>query len=452
MFKYILIIFLATRLINLTLLPIFVDEANYLDWGWRETHTKKFLFYSLYDAKPPGIMWLFGLSQSLITDPLLAGRLVIILFGLLTLIGLYKISPPATILYTLSPIFLFFDRQALMETPLSTIGVWSYYFLTKKKPIISGLIIGFGMLIKTNAILFLIPTLILSGSVVNAILALTAFLISGSPLFFQPQFWSTLGTNSRFSLSIAELIRFPISIWFKNLWAYLQISFWHFTPPIFIATTIGLRKINKSQLVYIFIPIIILIFTSRSPGIRYLIPFLPLLFIPASNFISKHIKLRSLSFASCFLVIGILIFNPPYYFRLLNYVTPYSQISEYLTGRNTGYQVNSTLKYLSTLHPPLLIGVALNSGNPEAALINHFHSSKEIQVIYFDSQIVKLPPEYDCLSMSAPFYFVARKDEQAGLEKYFTKITTITNSYSDDFNNIYTLRSNCVPGKTLNLR
>src|SRR3989344_5533705 len=104
--KTILLLYLATRPINLTLMPIFIDEANYLDWGWRETHTPNFLFYSLYDAKPPLVMWLFGLSQSAISDPLLAGRLVTVLFGLATLLGLYLISPFSSLIYVFVPIFV----------------------------------------------------------------------------------------------------------------------------------------------------------------------------------------------------------------------------------------------------------------------------------------------------------------------------------------------------------
>ena len=47
------IFYFVFRLVNLTKLPIFNDEAIYLDWGWRETHRAGFLYYSLYDAKQP---------------------------------------------------------------------------------------------------------------------------------------------------------------------------------------------------------------------------------------------------------------------------------------------------------------------------------------------------------------------------------------------------------------
>src|ERR1035437_2049252 len=85
-----IIFYFVFRLINLTKLPIFNDEAIYLDWGWRETHRDGFLYYSLYDAKQPFLMWIFGIAESIISDPLFAGRLVSVVSGFLTLIGIYK--------------------------------------------------------------------------------------------------------------------------------------------------------------------------------------------------------------------------------------------------------------------------------------------------------------------------------------------------------------------------
>ena len=38
-------VYVLFRLSNLTLLPIFNDEAIYLDWGWRETHSAGNLYY-----------------------------------------------------------------------------------------------------------------------------------------------------------------------------------------------------------------------------------------------------------------------------------------------------------------------------------------------------------------------------------------------------------------------
>ena len=84
--------YFVIRIINLTKLPIFNDESIYLDWGYREIHNPGFLYYSLYDAKQPLLMWIFGIFESIFYSPLFMGRLVSVLAGLLTLIGIYKVA------------------------------------------------------------------------------------------------------------------------------------------------------------------------------------------------------------------------------------------------------------------------------------------------------------------------------------------------------------------------
>ena len=66
--KFILLVsclYFLIRLINLTLLPIFNDESIYLHWAWHETRTGD-LYYSLYDAKQPFLMWFFGIFENIV--------------------------------------------------------------------------------------------------------------------------------------------------------------------------------------------------------------------------------------------------------------------------------------------------------------------------------------------------------------------------------------------------
>jgi len=60
---FIILFYFLLRLPKLTLIPIFNDEAIYLDWGWREIHGGASLFYSLYDGKQPLLMWVFGIVK-----------------------------------------------------------------------------------------------------------------------------------------------------------------------------------------------------------------------------------------------------------------------------------------------------------------------------------------------------------------------------------------------------
>src|SRR5262249_32402983 len=123
--------FIALRLFNLTGLPIFNDEAIYLDWGWRMLLILHDPFYSLYDAKPPLVLLLFGVAQTIFTSQLFAGRFVSVLFGLGTVDGLYLVGKHlggkhlgllSALLYVVIPLFTFFDRQALLESALCCVS------------------------------------------------------------------------------------------------------------------------------------------------------------------------------------------------------------------------------------------------------------------------------------------------------------------------------------------
>ncbi len=96
----------------------FTDESIYLDWAYRMVSNPGFLFYSLYDAKTPLYMWLFGIAILINkSDPLIAARIVSVFFGFLTMYGIYKICIryigvlPAyigAIAYIFIPLFAFY--------------------------------------------------------------------------------------------------------------------------------------------------------------------------------------------------------------------------------------------------------------------------------------------------------------------------------------------------------
>jgi 4-amino-4-deoxy-L-arabinose transferase-like glycosyltransferase len=121
---------------NLTLLPIFNDESIYLDWGIRSTTKPGMLYYSVNDGKPPLMIWFFGIFVHFINDPLFAGRFVSILFGVITLVGIFFLSRflfgkrtayVTSLLYIVTPLIFFYNRQSLMESGVAASGVWSTY-------------------------------------------------------------------------------------------------------------------------------------------------------------------------------------------------------------------------------------------------------------------------------------------------------------------------------------
>jgi 4-amino-4-deoxy-L-arabinose transferase-like glycosyltransferase len=441
---------LLTRIINLTKLPIFNDEAIYLDWGWKSLHTSAGLFYSLYDAKPPFLIWIFGIFESIINSPLFMGRFVSVLAGLLTLIGIYKIAksledPKAALLssalYIVIPLFTFFDRQALMESAITAAGVWSFYFLlqileTKKTKysIYLGLALGIGIFIKLQALVFLVSIifiLVYKKRFKPAILSFITNLVVLSPLLFQKAFWASFGSNNRFMLSIPEILGFPFSLWIKNFLTTLSVSFFQLTPLVFILAIFGIclffRK-NKSTIsIFFLLNIMLIIFLGRSLGTRYVTSFLALTTVFASQAILNFKKLfpvlaGSMAIIPPTIMTALLIFSPLVYFNVLNKMTTFSQKSEYVIDWTSGYGMPETVKYLDdqSKDKQIVVGVRIDAGNPESAIFTYFNNSKNVMVTYLDPRIIN--PELlklSCLPSNVPVYFVARDGILNGLDKFF---------------------------------
>ncbi len=127
------------RLANLTEIPIFADEAIYIRWAQVMRAEPTLRFVPLSDGKQPLFMWTVIPFLKLFQDPLIAGRMVSVLSGVSTLLGIIalnfiiskskKSALFSGFLYALSPFVFFFDRMALVDSMLAMFGVWFFVFL-----------------------------------------------------------------------------------------------------------------------------------------------------------------------------------------------------------------------------------------------------------------------------------------------------------------------------------
>lgn len=174
-----LILFLILRLIRLDNLPVFVDEAIYVRWAQVMKNEPTLRFLPLSDGKQPLAMWSTIPFFKLVSDPLVAGRLVSVCAGLGTMVGVSVLtylftrktltSAVSALLYAILPFTVFFDRMALADAMLSMFGIWSlvfgYLFITTLRldaAMLLGFAIGGGMLTKSPAIFFYLWQLVLS--------------------------------------------------------------------------------------------------------------------------------------------------------------------------------------------------------------------------------------------------------------------------------------------------
>jgi len=163
----ILVFFFFTRFYHILTLPIFTDEAIYVRWSQIASNDAAWRFISLTDGKQPMFVWIAMILMKIIADPLFAGRLVSVIAGFFSMVGLFfltnevfknkKIGFLVSFIYILYPFALVYDRLALYDSLVAMFIIWSLYFevllaryVRLDLALILGMIIGGGMLTKTN--------------------------------------------------------------------------------------------------------------------------------------------------------------------------------------------------------------------------------------------------------------------------------------------------------------
>jgi len=176
-------------------LPVFADEAIYIRWAQVMKAEETLRFLPLSDGKEPLFMWLVIPFLKFIHDPLVAGRIVSVLSGLGTLIGVSylsyllfkskKVALAAALIYAVTPFAFFFDRMALVDSMLTCFGIWTFIFsylsITKSRldfAMLAGFALGGAWLTKSPALFFalMLPTLLIFSK--NKLIAIYYLLIT----------------------------------------------------------------------------------------------------------------------------------------------------------------------------------------------------------------------------------------------------------------------------------
>ena len=182
----IILVFFFLRLTNLTLLPIFADEAIYVRWAQIMRAEPTLRFLPLSDGKQPFFMWILMFLLPLFSDPLLGGRLISVMAGFGSLVGIFLISRLlfknrktallAALFYAVVPFFVFFDRMALVDSLLAMFGIWFFLLsvllvnnLRLDLAMIAGMVLGGGLITKSPALFFalLLPSTLVLASWVD---------------------------------------------------------------------------------------------------------------------------------------------------------------------------------------------------------------------------------------------------------------------------------------------
>lgn len=484
--------YLLFHLFNLTNLPPYNDESIYLDWGWFNTHAPDHLYDSLIDSKQPLMIWLFGISENFFTDPVFAGRFVSVLFGAFSMLGIYastkellnkKSAIIASLLFLFTPIFVFYNRQALMEAGILCMGIWSFYGLLKliknpttKNGVILGIFLGIGFFIKTSILLFVISSAVIvlffvikknKKKIIKPYLysLLTIFIINVL-LFINPVFWQTLSSNSRYAYTASELLGFPILSWTDHIFGSIEIGAFFLSPSVFIFGILGIiigfkNKIKDWNIyvMYFLIAFVLEVFSVRTQNQRYIVPFLSFFVIGTSyvfyllwqgNLIKKIIVL--LLFSIPFILSIILVVNPEKYIIEMSKFSKYSNM-EHIRGQMSGYGINEAMQFIrdnSDKSGPNLVLFALNAGNPENAIDVYSAKDPNLYALHIDSSFFPDLDNYKCFTSDYSVFFVTRYDQRVGLDRYFTLQKSFLNPDGKFVIGIYGLKKDC-KGNSLSL-
>ncbi len=373
----ILIIGFVIRIINLTILPIFVDEAIYVRWAQVMAAEPTLRFLPLSDGKQPLYMWVLMFLIKYFQDPLFIGRLVSVATGIGTLIGIFTLSYLllknkavslfSSFLYAISPFAVFFDKMALVDSMLSMFGVWTAIFglLAAKYrrfdyAMLAGFTLGFATLTKSPAI-FIVILLSTFWLLFNwkGIWRLGATYTIAFVMYNIQR----LGPNFSLLTSRTEDYILPIShIWtntfdpliphLKDFVVWLQSMGPVFIIPlVLIGVYVGFKKNLKETLVllaWVIVPVFIQAELGKTFTARYVFFVLPYLFILAGMvFLIKVKWLRVTGYGLIiFFVIQSSIFN---YYLLTNPEKanlPRGERSGYLEEWTAGQGIKEVSIYL----------------------------------------------------------------------------------------------------------
>jgi len=381
--------YFLTRIVNLTVIPVFCDEAIYIRWAQIMRAVQSLRFIPLSDGKQPLFMWLIIPFLKIFSDPLVAGRIVSVLSGLGTMVGmgvlsylLFKkkeISLFASILYLVSPFCFFFDRMALVDGLLSVFGIWYLVFsillvknLRLDFAMISGILLGLGLITKSPALFFalMLPLTIfvinnetmkqwsnrLKLVVLWIVVMIFAFAIYNI-LRLGPEFHMIAIRNKDYVFSLSEILKYPLNPLAGNLKSVVEWYWILLTPPLFILGIFGIPLVLKNNfkkglflLLWWLIPLLAQSAIARVYTSRYVLFSVPIFLIFAAVLLEQIFStLKNKVLTTIFLTV---IFIVPFYqvFLLIAFpqraYLPENERKGYLEMWTAGYGIRESAEYL----------------------------------------------------------------------------------------------------------
>lgn len=384
----IIVLYFFTRTYNIMSLPIFTDEAIYTRWSQIARFDANWRFISLTDGKQPSFVWADMVVMRFVQDPLLAGRLVSVFAGFITLVGialltweLFKSRKAASLvalLYVLYPFSLVYDRMALYESLLTVFAVWALYFevlLVRYRrldvALILGMVLGGGLLTKSSASLFiyLLPfSLALfnlkdKGRVANFLkwlgLALVSVLMAyafQSVMRLSPFFHIVAEKNTIFIYTFSEWREHPFRFLIgniKGLFDWLRVYTAYPVLVLILLSLVVRLKFTREKLlllIWFILPFFALALFGKVLYPRFVL-FMAIFLLPLAAFSLDSILLAFKSYIvkSIVVLVFIALFIRTDFYIISDFARapiPRSDLGQYINGWPAGGGVEEIVLYL----------------------------------------------------------------------------------------------------------
>jgi 4-amino-4-deoxy-L-arabinose transferase-like glycosyltransferase len=440
-------IFFISRFFNFKIIPIFTDEAIYAYWAQVALHDPANRFISLEDGKQPLFIWLGAIIHNFVSDPLVAVRMVSVLSGFASTIGIYLLAKTlfnektgriAALLYIILPFTLLYDRMALFDSLLTVFGIYSLYFAVKiaQNPkldlsLINGVVLGLGLITKSSAnfFLYLLPLSLLffnfekeniknrffkwlGLTIMSVVIALIIFnLLRVSELFYL-----IARKNLEFIRSPHEVFKDPFMNFSGNFNSILTWFFQYNGPilmaVIFLAAVWGLYKRRKSVvllLAYILAPFCAELLFNKVLYPRFALFYFPHMIIIAAFGLEKLLNLKKVySFTILILALVypaissyLLLTNPP-----KSWITKADK-NQYLNDWPAGYGVKEIVNFLNDKRADekIYVGTEGTFGLLPYALQIYFYGREDIKIQGY-WPVKEIPAQVLDAAKSQKTYFV----------------------------------------------
>jgi 4-amino-4-deoxy-L-arabinose transferase-like glycosyltransferase len=445
------VLYFIPRLVHLTYLPIFTDEAIYIRWSQIGGNDASWRFISLTDGKQPLFTWLVMIALRMFRDPLFAGRFVSVGAGFLSLIGMYflgsemfknkRIGLLASILYLFSPFTVMYDRLALYDSLVATFFIWNLYLavllvrrVRMDVALILGLTLGAGMLNKTSAFfsLYLLPVTVILFDwkktklfkrlgiwiglcVVSAILSQMVYAI----LRLSPYFYIISQKDTLFVYPLREWITHPFNFFQGNFHGLFDWFITYITWPVFLGAVFSVFVFSKKPLEKILLfgewaaPFVALALFGKVLYPRFvLFMAMPILVLAAYtlNWIIDSVRSKWLKIA---LYILILLPGLVLSYRILTDIThapiAHGDIGQLVNDWPSGWGVGQVVSFLKdqSREGPLTVYTEGTFGLFPYALEIYTIGNNNIQIHGLWPTPLKLPESIKASAMKMPTYFVA---------------------------------------------